>query len=300
MKGPEAMNRYLCLAALAVGAFMAASGDEAAAPGPNELENPQIVYRGTLIDGATGGKAVFGKTTKHAVFSVYDSDESGAKALWTSKPIEVQINAADGSFETAFGDESLYWQVVTGRVNYIGMKLCKSTNPLVTYPEITPRRELRPLAAVNRALIAEGAAADISIGTLTAKGLTANVLAVETLEASTAVEVTGQKGKSTLGVGRFTVAEDERTRVVGREVRMFEKPTAVAQVNNPVRGQALCTAPGNGMVLVHTMTKDNRKTLRIPGVVQIVRAGEIVRAPCTEHGSVHVEFYPFAKKERGK
>lgn len=280
------MNRWLCLAILALGAAVLPSG----AADMNEF--PQIVYRGTLVNGTNGKPADFGSdkpVTKTMIFAAYDSDEPNAQAKWNSGLTNVTVNV-DGSFEVALGDDDLWELVAAGAVSHVGMALCNG-NPPKVLPEITPRRAIRPLAAVNRAFVAEGAAADISIGTLTAKTLAANVLAVETLEASAAV--TGSRGQG-VGVERFTVAKDERTRVVGREIRMFNAPSRVATVQNPVRGQALWTATGNGAVLVHTTATGARTSLRIPGVVQMVRTGDIVRAPCSEQGDVSVEYYPFA------
>lgn len=292
MEGPIVMKRYLCLAALAVGAAVTSSGAGTAGPTKNTLEVPQIVYRGTLIDGTTGKAAKIGDkyVTKKMVFAAYGSEDASAPQLWTSQPLDVSVNP-DGSFEVAFGDDALWTHVASGNVTHVGMALCTSANPPKLLPEITPRRALRPLAAVNRALFAEGAAADISIGTLETKNLVANALAVESLEASAGV--TGSRAQGVC-IGRFTVAKDERTRVVGREIKMFNAPVRVATVNNPVRGQALWKATGNGTVLVHTTAAGPRETLRIPGVVQIVRTGDVVRAPCTEHGGVSVEYYPFA------
>ena len=292
MEGPIIMKRYLCLAAFASLASLAASGAEAANDRPsNELQAPQIVYRGTLINGTNGQRAEFGDkkvVTNEAVFAVYDSDAPSASPLWTCQKT-IYVNA-DGSFEALIGDENLWGLVASGLVTHVGMAL-SDMNSQKLLPEITPRRALRPLAAVDRAACAEGAAADIAIGTLEAKNLVANLLAVESLEASTGV--TGSRAQG-VGVGRFTVAKDERTRVVGREIKMFNAPARVATVGNPVRGQALWTATGNGTVLVHTTAADDRATLRIPGVVQMVRKGDVVRAPCSEHGNVSVEYYPFA------
>lgn len=285
MKGAETMKRYFYLAILSVGA-VALSSDAA-----DMSDFPLIVYRGTLINGTNAMPADFGdaKTVeKTMVFSAYDSDDPNARSRWTAACTNVPVNA-DGSFEIALGDDRLWNLVASGVVTHVGMALYDVNGNLL--PEITPRRAIRPLAAVNRALVAEGAAADISIGTLTAKNLVANILVVESLEASAAV--TGSRAQG-IGVERFTVAKDERTRVVGREIKMFDKPGRVATVENPIRGQELWRATGNGTVLVHTTSAGERNSLRIPGVVQIVRTGDVVRAPCSEHGVVSVEYYPFA------
>ena len=290
------MKRYVYLATFAAFASLAASGVETAAGdrSNDQLLAPQIIYRGRLINGTNGKKAEFGDkkvVTNRVVFSVYDSDAASAPARWSCET-NVLINAGDGSFEALIkGDERLFALVASGVVTHVGMALYSSGASPKRLPEITPRRALRPLAAVNRAAFAEGAAANIAIGTLEAKNLVGNLLAVESLEAS--VGVTGNQSQG-VGVDRFTVAKDERTRVVGREIKMFNPPRRVATVENPVRGQVLWTATGNGTVFMHTTSTGNRTSLRIPGVVQMVRTGDVVRAPCTERGSVSVEYYPFA------
>ena len=287
MKRTEFLMRFICLPLAAAG--LAASAEDGATETPTALKFPQIVYRGTLIDGTTEKAANLGtgSVEKGMVFRAYGSDDSGAPVLWEGQPMKVNVGT-NGAFEVSLGtDEKLCGLVVSGLVSHIGMSLHDGKGPL---PEITPRRELRAVAAANRALIADGAASDIAIGTLTAKTLAANVLAVESLEAS--VAVTGGRSQG-VGVDWFTVGKDEMTQVGGREVTVFGAPRTVARATDPIRNQVLWTATGGGFVLVHSSSAD-RTTLRIPGVVQHVNAGDIVRAPCTEHGEVRVEYYPFA------
>ncbi|MBQ0031810.1 MAG: hypothetical protein KBT68_03300 [bacterium] len=297
MKRTEYLMRLICLPVAAIGLAAAAFAEDGATETPTALKFPQIVYRGTLVDGTPGATNAVAPGKKTMVFKAYDSDEQGAKALWTSDKMVVDIGT-NGAFEVSLGtDELLCMHVISGRVSHVGLSLVNGNGQLL--PEITPRRELRAVAAVNRALIADGAASDISIGTLTAKTLVANVLAVESLEAS--VAVTGGRSQG-IGVDWFTVGKDEVTKIGGREVTVFAAPRTVATVGNPVRNQILWTATGGGFVLVHSSSA-SRDTLRIPGVVQHVNIGDDVRAPCTEHGGVSVVYYPFAagrKPEDGK
>ena len=92
-----------------------------------------------------------------------------------------------------------------------------------------------------------------------------------------------------------TPVEDYETTVVrGKQVNVLAAPVNKATVESPFRGQALWTADANGMVLIHS-SGEGRTSFRIPGVVQFVRAGDIVRAPTSETGAVSVEFYGDAK-----
>lgn len=299
MKRTEHLMRLICLPFAAIGLAATASAEDGAAETPTALKYPQIVYRGMLVDGRPDGtNSVIRSGKRKMVFRAYESDEQGAVPLWESNPpMEVNVGG-DGAFEVSLGtDELLCMHVISGRVTHVGLSLVNDNGQVL--PEITPRRELRAVAAVNRALIADGAASDISIGTLKAKTLAANVLAVESLEAS--VAVTGGRSQG-VGVDWFTVGKDEMTQIAGREVTVFAAPRTVANVTNPIRNQILWTATGGGFVLVHSSSA-SRETLRIPGVVQHVNAGDDVRAPCTEHGAVSVEYYPFAagrKTEGGK
>ena len=120
----------------------------------------KLVYRGQL-NLLTGDPAVHSSTyTKKMHFRVYDSSES-TTPLWTTGEggIDVTVNK-DGSFVQVFGDDTLAELLATGTVTHVGLAIGDSAM------ELKPRRELRPVAAVNHALTAEGAALDIRIGNL--------------------------------------------------------------------------------------------------------------------------------------
>ena len=86
-------------------------------------------------------------------FRVYDGEEA-TTPLWKTNDLQVTVNA-DGSFVQAFGDETLAALIATGSVTHVGLALGSSADTAV---ELKPRRALRPVAAVNRAITAEGAA----------------------------------------------------------------------------------------------------------------------------------------------
>ena len=255
----------------------------------NAAERPVVVYRGQLINGANGEKLAFGsKTNVVMTFRAYDGDDSNAHELWCSDGDktrqQVPVNP-DGSFACTLGDNALIANIVTGTVTHVGVTIANST------AEVSPRRMLLPLASVTRALLAEGVAKNAVVGTFGAENLAANNLAVETLEAKVAVV-----GRSANGVTvKPTPVEDYETTIVrGKQVNVLATPVTKATVDSPYRGQALWTADANGMVLIHS-SGASRSTFRIPGVVQFVRAGDIVRAPTSETGAVSVEFYGYAK-----
>lgn len=258
----------------------------------NAAERPVVVYRGQLINGANGEKLSYGSgMTIPMTFRAYDGDDSNAHELWCSDDMyghktrqQVSVNP-DGSFACTLGDDALIANIVTGKVTHIGVTIDKSTT------EVSPRRMLVPLASVTRAFIAEGVAKNAVVGTFGAENLHAGNLAVETLEAKVAVV-----GRSANGVTvKPTPVEDYETTVVkGSRVNVLAVPVNKATVESPFRGQALWTADANGMVLIHS-SGEGRTSFRIPGVVQFVRAGDIVRAPTSETGAVSVEFYGYAK-----
>ena len=265
-----------------------------AAVAKNITENPRIVYRGQLINGANGEKLSYtGSTLVPMTFRAYDGDDSNAHELWCSDGVDkaghktrqqVSVNP-DGSFACTLGDDALIANIVTGKVTHVGVTIADSTT------EVSPRRMLVPLASVTRALLAEGVAKNAVVGTFGAENLHAGNLAVETLEAKVAVV-----GRSANGVTvKPTPVEDYETTVVkGGRVNVLATPVNKATVESPFRGQPLWTADANGMVLIHSSGED-RTSFRIPGVVQFVRAGDIVRAPTSETGAVSVEFYGYAK-----
>ena len=280
------MEKVICSMVASVVFGLATSVTVAAAE--NKTENPRIVYRGQLINGANGEKLSYtGSTEVHMTFRAYDGDDSNAHELWYLDK-DVTVNP-DGSFACMLGAmpdaPELVANIVTGKVTHIGVTIADST------AEVSPRRMLVPLASVTRAFIAEGVAKNAIVGTFGAENLHAGNLAVETLEAKVAVV-----GRSANGVTvKPTPVEDYETTVVkGSQVNVLAAPVNKATVESPFRGQPLWTADANGMVLIHS-SGANRSTFRIPGVVQFVRAGDIVRAPTSETGAVSVEFYGYAK-----
>ena len=254
-----------------------------------------IVYRGQL-NLLTGKPATSDSTyMKTMHFRVYDGEEARTP-LWSIDNQEVTVNA-DGSFVHAFGDETLAALIATGKVTHVGVAIGSSAS-LAT--EMKPRRELRPVATVNRALTAEGAALDIRVGNLvTENALVAADATVSYLEVAGSVNAPGA-GK--VSVSPLVVGPDERTRLLrGKGVRVFsrEDPTnlTVAVSGAVLRGQVLATVPSDGIALISS--KDfGRRALRCPAVVQYCRKGESVRAPTSDAGGLKVTFFPFIGSAR--
>ena len=286
------MKKVVCLMVASLVFGLASSATAAVAK--NAAERPVVVYRGQLINGANGEKLAFGsKTNVVMTFRAYNSDDASAREIWCSDGVnkagrKTRVSVPvdpDGSFACTLGDDALIANIVTGKVTHVGVTIDKST------AEVSPRRMLVPLASVTRALLAEGVAKNAVVGTFGAENLHAGNLAVETLEAKVAVV-----GRSANGVTvKPTSVEDYETTVVkGSRVNVLAAPVNKATVESPFRGQPLWTADANGMVLIHS-SGEGRTSFRIPGVVQFVRAGDIVRAPTSETGAVSVEFYGYAK-----
>ena len=258
---------------------------------PPEGSVVKLVYRGQL-NLLTGDPAVHSSTyTKKMHFRVYDSSES-TTPLWTTGEggIDVTVNK-DGSFVQEFGDDTLAELLATGTVTHVGLAIGDSAM------ELKPRRELRPVAAVNHALTAEGAALDIRIGNL----VTDNALVAADATVSQ-LEVTGRvtaPGAGEVAVSPLTVGDRERTRLMrGAGVKAFSaaKPTVlVADTGAKLRGEVLVAAPSDGIALI-TSKAGGERALRCPAVVQYCRAGESVRAPTSEAGGLKVTFFPFIGK----
>jgi len=252
----------------------------------------KLVYRGQL-NLLTGDPAVHSSTyTKKMHFRVYDSSES-TTPLWTTGEggIEVTVNK-DGSFVQEFGDDTLAELLATGTVTHVGLAIGDSAM------ELKPRRELRPVAAVNRALTAEGAALDIRIGNL----VTENALVAADATVSQ-LEVTGRvtaPGAGEVAVSPLTVGDRERTRLMrGAGVKAFSaaKPTVlVPDTGAKLRGEVIATAPSDGIALI-TSKAGGERALRCPAVVQYCQKGESVRAPTSDTGGLKVTFFPFVGKE---
>ena len=252
----------------------------------------KLVYRGQL-DLLAGGPAVNDTVyTKKMHFRVYDSSEA-TTPLWTTGEggIEVTVNK-DGSFVQEFGDDALAGLLATGTVTHVGLAIGDSAM------ELKPRRELRPVAAVNHALTAEGAALDIRIGNLvTDNALVAADATVSQLEVTGRVTAPGA-GKVT--VSPLTVGDRERTRLMrGAGVKAFSaaKPTVlVADTGAKLRGEVIATAPADGIALI-TSKAGGERAFRCPAVVQYCQKGESVRAPTSDAGGLKVTFFPFIGKE---
>lgn len=262
---------------------------------PPEGSVVKLVYRGQL-NLLTGDPAVNDTTyTKRMHFRVYDGSEA-TTPLWQTgnEGVDVTVNA-DGSFVYSFGDDNLAALIATGRVTHVGLALGASASTAV---EMKPRRELRPVAAVNRALTAEGAALDIRIGNLaTENSLVAADATVSKLEVAGTVNAYGA-GK--VSVSPLTVGPAERTKLLrGKGVKAFsrDKPTVLPSPSGAIlRGQELATAPSDGIALISS-SDNGRRALRCPAVVQYCKKGDKVRAPTSDEGGLKVTFFPFIGKE---
>ena len=255
----------------------------------------KLVYRGQL-NLLTGVPAVHNSAyTKTMHFRVYDGEDA-TTPLWQTRNegVDVTVNA-DGSFVYAFGDEDLASLIATGLVTHVGLALGQNASTAV---EMKPRRKLRPVAAVNRALTAEGAALDIRIGNLvTENAVVAADATVSQLEVTGTVTAPGA-GK--VSVSPLVVGPDERTRLLrGSGVKAFsrENPTVLRTPSGAVlRGQVLATAPSDGIALISSKAT-GRRALRCPAVIQYCKEREQVRAPTSEPGGLKVTFFPFVGKE---
>ena len=260
---------------------------------PPEGSLAKLVYRGQLNLLAGGPAASDEKYTKKMHFRVYDGAEA-TTPLWKIDDQEVTVNA-DGSFVHAFGDETLAALIATGRVTHVGLAIGTSAS-LAT--ELKPRRALRPVAAVNRALTAEGAALDVRVGSLaTENALVSADATVSQLEVAGRVTAPGA-GK--VEVSPLVVGPEERTRLLrGNGVKAFSraKPAVLATVPSALRGQVLATAPSDGVALISSQASGSR-ALRCPAVVQYCRKDEKVRAPTSDDGGLKVTFYPFVGNDR--
>ncbi len=252
----------------------------------------KIVYRGQLS--LLTGEPATNETTYEKVmnFRVYDSSE-GATPLWSVDNQTVTVNA-DGSFVHSFGDDALASLLATGSVTHVGVSI--GSNPS-TAVEMKPRRELRPVAVVNRALTAEGAAPDIRIGNLaTENAIVAADATVSHLEVAGTVTASGA---SKVSVTPLTVGAGERTQLLrGSGVKTLSRaaPAVLATSGAVLRGTYLATAPSDGIALISSSATGSR-ALRCPAVVQYCRAGESIRAPTSDDGGLKVTFFPFCGKE---
>ena len=255
---------------------------------------PMIVYRGELFDSANG-KPPAGepKMTRAMRFSFYATGASGAEPLCSCELKSVPINP-DGSFEAILEAKGLPELAVSGQVTHVGLRI-GTTPPLGGdvrdyAEELSPRRELRPLVGVNRALVAEAGTSDMSIGVLAADALAAGRLVVNDAEVSG--PVVAPDCEDAVAVNPVTLHANERTTLLrGRGVTVFAggAPKVIRTVDRCAQRGVLCNAPADGVALVHTPG-----SLAIPGVVQFYRKGDAIRAPISANG-VRVSFWEFAK-----
>ncbi len=256
--------------ALSVATAMAAS----------EGDVTTFVYRGVLTNFGTWTKDL--KKTMHV--KVYDS-ASAATPLWSGEAADVAINP-DGSFEAVFGDDKLALAFASNNVTHVELTVGDALAPLA------PRRSLASVACVNRALVAEGAANDIKVGTLGANALVAETVVAGSLEASEMVRV---EGSASVAVHPFDIANGQETTIWrGAGVTAWGDATHVATANDVVAGQRLWTADCEGVAMIHA-TGPNRSSLRIPATIQFVRPGDEVRAPTWQDGEVRVTVWKYSK-----
>jgi hypothetical protein len=251
----------------------------------------KLVYRGQLTRLGTDDPAASeDKYTKTMHFRVYD-DESAETPIWKVDNQTVTVNK-DGSFVTTFGDETLAELIATGSVTHVGVAIGNSGI------ELKPRRALRPVAAVNRALVAEAAGKDPRIGNLvTENALAANNVTISRLEVAGTVTA---PGAGPVEVSPVVVGERETlTLLRGDGVNVFSNNRIdLGTTDNVQRGQKIGSraAPSDGFALI-TSSKEGSRALRIPGVIQYCREGDWVRAPASEPDGVKVTFFPFIGKE---
>jgi len=255
----------------------------------------KLVYRGQLtLLGTDTPAADTQKYTKTMHFRVYD-DESATTPVWSADDQTVTVNK-DGSFMAMFGDETLAALIATGLVSHVGVAIGENAGQAI---ELKPRREIRPVAAVNRALVAEAAGTNPRVGNLvTENALAANNVTISQLEVAGTVTA---PGAGPVDVSPVVVGERETlTLLRGGGVNVFSKNRVdLGTTDNVQRGQKIGSgpAPSDGFALI-TSSKEGARGLRIPGVIQYCRKGEYVRAPASEPDGVKVTFFPFVGSAR--
>ncbi len=249
-------------------------------PVANEGKVTRLVYRGVLTN--------FGEWTsglaRDMLVKLYDS-ASAATPLWTGDVPSVPINP-DGSFEAVFGDGELALAFASNDVTHVELTVGDSSSPLA------PRRALSSVASVNRALVAEGAARDVKVGTLGANAIVAESVVARSLEASETVRV---EGSVSVEVKPFNVDLGRETTIWrGAGVTAWGDSTRVATESGVFAGQLLWTSDREGVAMVHA-TGATRSALRIPATIQFVRPGDEVRAPTWESGEVSVTVWGYKR-----
>ena len=252
------------------------------APVASQMEGgiTRLVYRGVLTNFGEWSSGL--KKTMHV--KVYDS-ASAATSLWSGDAANVPINP-DGSFEAVFGNDELALAFASNNLTHVELTVGDSLSPLA------PRRAFASVASVNRALVAEGAASDIKVGTLGANAIVAEKITAGSLEASETVRV---EGRVSVEVKPFDIESKQETTIWrGAGVSVWGDSEFIKKFDNVVAGQWLWTSDREGVVMIHATGK-TRSTLRIPATIQFVRPGEEVRAPTWENGEVSVTVWGYKK-----
>ena len=240
----------------------------------------RLVYRGVLTNFGEWSSGL--KKTMHV--KVYDS-ASAAEPLWAGDAANVPINP-DGSFEAVFGNDELALAFASTNLTHVELTVGDSLSPLA------PRRSFASIASVNRALVAEGAASDIKVGTLGANAIVAEKITAGSWEASEMVRV---EGSVSVEVKPFDIESKQETTIWrGAGVSAWGDSKFIKKFDNVVAGQWLWTADCEGVVMIHATGK-SRSTLRIPATIQFVRPGDEVRAPTWENGEVSVTVWGYKK-----
>ena len=247
-----------------------------------------IVYSGRL-DAGQGDRPLYATCVdKKMRFAAYDSPID-PDALWTQTKT-VRVNT-DGTFTTVIGDTDLALLVATGAVTHIGLKVGNAPS------EISPRRALQPVARVPAAAVAEGGAPGMRAGTVFAAGVGAKEVEAGRLEAHGVVNGTSRAGVWVCG---FSLRPNEVTvlqRGKGVEALTLDvkdlKLDLKTTVGGVVRGEPLCQAPFNGFAVIHAVSADSSRSLRIPAVLQYCRRYDVIRAPSSQTGEVKVHFWSF-------
>ena len=240
----------------------------------------RLVYRGVLTNFGEWSSGL----KKNMTVKVYDS-ASAATPLWSGDVANVPINP-DGSFEAVFGNDELALAFASNNLTHVELTVGDSLSPLA------PRRAFASIASVNRALVAEGAASDIKVGTLGANAIVAEMITAGSLEASEMVRV---EGSVSVEVKPFDIKPGQETTIWrGAGVSVWGDSEFIKKFDNVVAGQWLWTSDREGVVMIHATGK-TRSTLRIPATIQFVRPGDEVRAPTYENGEVSVTVWGYKK-----
>ena len=267
--------------ALAVGGLFA---------GNETSKVPMVVYRGEIFDAISGKALIEPNMRRDMLFKFYDTDAGGVEPRCSCELKDVPINP-DGSFEVVLAPDELPYLSVSGLVTHVGLSIGShaGTESSQYAAEISPRRELRPLVGVNRALVAEAGASDMRIGVLAADSLVSGTLVVNDAEVDG--PVVASKCDGAITINPVTLHEQERTTLLkGNGVTVWGgKPKEIRSGGYCAQRGVLCEAPADGVALIHTPG-----SLAIPGVVQFYRKGDAIRSPISADG-VRVTFWEFAK-----